>query len=51
MRYHLHDVFSNRDRIIELPLSTKGGKRMTKKRRVKRVSMRTTIYKKRGVRL
>jgi hypothetical protein len=51
MRYHLHDVFSNRDWIIELPLSTKGGKRMTKKRRVKRVSMRTTIYKKRGVRL
>jgi hypothetical protein len=51
MKYHLHDVFSNSGWIIELPLSTKGGKRMTKKRRLNRVSMRTTIYKKRGVSL
>jgi len=46
MHYYLQDAFKNKGWIIELPLSIKGGKRITKKRRAKRTNRRTKITKK-----
>lgn len=51
MHYYLQNAFMNKGWIIELPLSINGGKRITKKRHVKRTNRRTKINKKVGNRI